>query len=250
MEPTLWQVLWVGVLSDLSTALGVLPFVFFRNTSDRWRGLAAGYAAGMMVGASVFSLVDEGLRRGSALDTVAGLLLGALFVAGLNRFVATRDWKVSGLGGADSRRAVLFILAMFIQSIPEGLAIGVGFATGELRFGLLLGLAIAVHNVPEGIAVSLPLRAKGVSLWRCAGYAVFTSLPQPVFAVPAFLAVSLARQLVPAGLGFAGGAMIYLAIGELLGEALGFVSRQKMAWSFTLGLVTMLLVVASLGFGY
>lgn len=250
MEPTLWEVFWVGVLSDLSTALGVLPFVFFRDASTRWQGLAAGYAAGMMVGASVFSLVDEGLRRGSALETVAGLLLGALFVAGLNRFVATRDWKVSGLSVADSRRAVLFILAMFIQSIPEGLAIGVGFATGELRFGLLLGLAIAVHNVPEGIAVALPLRAKGVSLWRCAGYAVFTSLPQPVFAVPAFLAVSPARQLVPAGLGFAGGAMIYLAIGELLGEALESGSRQEMAWSFTLGLVTMLLVAAILGFGY
>ena len=200
--------------------------------------------------ASIFSLVDEGLRRGSAWETVAGLLLGALFVAGLNRFVVARDWQVSGLSVADSRRAVLFILAMFIQSIPEGLAIGVGFATGELRFGLLLGLAIAIHNIPEGIAVSLPLRAKGISLWRCAAYAIFTSLPQPVFGVPAFLVVSLARYLVPAGLGFAGGAMIYLAISELLVDAFELGSRQEMAWSFTLGLVTMLLVVALLGFGY
>lgn len=250
MEPTVWEVFWVGVLSDLSTALGVLPFVFFRKASARWQGLAAGYAGGMMVGASIFSLVDEGLRRGSTWETVAGLLLGALFVVGLNRFVAARDWQVSGLSAADSRRAILFILAMFIQSIPEGLAIGVGFATGELRFGLLLGLAIAIHNIPEGIAVSLPLRAKGVSLWRCAAYAIFTSLPQPVFGVPAFLVVSLARYLVPAGLGFAGGAMIYLAISELLVDAFELGSRQEMAWSFTLGLVTMLLVVALLGFGY
>ncbi len=250
MEPTLWEVFWVGVLSDLSTALGVLPFVFFRDASARWQGFAAGYAAGMMVGASVFSLVHEGLRRGSAPETVAGLLLGALFVAGLNRFVATRDWQVSGLSVVDSRRAVLFILAMFVQSIPEGVAIGVGFATGELRFGLLLGLAIAVHNVPEGIAVTLPLRTKGVPLWRCAAYAVFTSLPQPIFAVPAFLAVNPARQLVPAGLGFAGGAMTYLAVSELLVEAMETGSRQEMAWSFTLGLVTMLILVATLGLGY
>jgi ZIP family zinc transporter len=250
VEPTVWEVFWVGVLSDLSTALGVLPFVFFRKASARWQGLAAGYAGGMMVGASIFSLVDEGLRRGSTWETVAGLLLGALFVVGLNRFVAARDWQVSGLSAADSRRAILFILAMFIQSIPEGLAIGVGFATGELRFGLLLGLAIAIHNIPEGIAVSLSLRAKGVSLWRCAAYAIFTSLPQPVFGVPAFLVVSLARYLVPAGLGFAGGAMIYLAISELLVDAFELGSRQEMAWSFTLGLVTMLLVVALLGFGY
>ncbi len=250
METTIWQVLLVGVLSDLSTALGAGPFVVFRNASARWQGLAAGYAGGMMVGASVFSLVDEGLRRGSVWETVFGLLLGALFVAGLNRFVATRDWRVSGLSAADSRRAVLFILAMFIQSIPEGLAIGVGFATGELRFGLLLGLAIAIHNVPEGIAVTLPLQAKGVPLWKCSAYAIFTSLPQPVFAVPAFLVVSLARYLVPASLGFAGGAMTYLAISELLVDAFELGSRQEMAWSFTLGLVTMLLVVALLGFGY
>ncbi len=250
MELTVWQVLLVGVLSDLSTGLGAVPFVLFRNAPARWQGLAAGYAGGMMVGASIFSLVDEGVRRGSVWPTAFGLLLGAAFVAGLNRFVAARDWQVSGLGAADSRRAVLFILAMFVQSIPEGVAIGVGFATGELRFGLLLGLAIAVHNVPEGIAVTLPLRTKGVPLWRCAAYAVFTSLPQPIFAVPAFLAVSPARQLVPAGLGFAGGAMTYLAVSELLVEALETGSRQEMAWSFTLGLVSMLILVATLGLGY
>ncbi len=250
MEPSVWQVLWVAVLSDLSTGLGVLPFVAFRDIQARWSGLTAGYAAGMMVGASVFSLVDEGLRRGAAWETVFGLLLGAGFVAGLNRSLTCRNWQLAGLSVADSRRALLFILAMFVQSIPEGLAIGVGFATGELRFGLLLGLAIAIHNVPEGIAVCLPLRAKGVALWKCAAYAIFTSLPQPVFAVPAFLVVSLARSLVPAGLGFAGGAMTYLAISELLADALEFGSRQEMAWSFTLGLVTMVVVAAGLGLGY
>ena len=93
---------------------------------------------------------------------------------------------------------------MFVHSAPEGLAIGVGYATGETRFGLLLATAIAVHNIPEGTAVALPLRTRGASMARCAWYAVLTSLPQPILAVPAFLLTSVFQPLVAPSLGFAG----------------------------------------------
>src|SRR5215203_4903441 len=128
---------------------------------------------------------------------------------------------------------------MFVHSVPEGIAIGVGYATGEMRFGLLLAAAIAVHNIPEGTAVSLPLRARGASIWRCAGYAILTSVPQPLLAMPAFLLTSFFQPLVAPSLGFAGGAMIFLVMSELLPDSFESCSRSDTAWSVTLGLVGM-----------
>jgi zinc transporter ZupT len=156
-------------------------------------------------------------------------------------------WHIAELTAQDSKRAVLLVTTMFVNSIPEGIAIGVGYATADLRFGLLLAVAIAVHNIPEGIAVSLPLRAKGVSTLKCAGWAIFTSIPQPVFAVPAFLLVSVFTPLVPFGLGLAGGAMIFIVASELMPESIANCTKFETGWGFVLGLVLMLLLTSGLG---
>jgi zinc transporter ZupT len=176
-----------------------------------------------------------------------GLLAGSAFFTLTAWLVARGDWKIQDLTSADSKRAVLILVAMFVHSIPEGVAIGVGFGTGELSFGLLLGLAIGIHNIPEGAAVSLPLRAKGVGLWACAGYAILTSLPQPVFAVPAYLLVETFKPLLPIGLGFAGGAMVFLVAAELIPESLERCSRYETAWGVMVGLLLMLVITSSMG---
>lgn len=244
---TVWQVLLVAVLSDLATGLGALPFVFVRTMSKRWEGVANAVAGGMMISVSVFTLSDQGLRRGSALVVVAGMLVGAAFFFWTARLIDRKNWHIAKLSEADSRQGLLMVSTLFVHSIPEGVVIGVGFATGELSFGLLLALAIAVHNIPEGMAVTLPSRAKGVSLWSCAGYAILTSLPQPLFAVPAFLLVTAFQPLLPAGLGFAGGAMIYLVVAKLIPESLERCSKYDAAWGFMAGLVAMLLLTAGFG---
>jgi ZIP family zinc transporter len=161
--------------------------------------------------------------------------------------VQRREWRIGDWSRDSSRQSILVIGTMFVHSIPEGVAIGVGYATGEMRFGLLLAIAIAVHNVPEGTAVSLPLRANGASLWTCFWYSVLTSLPQPIVAVPAFLLMSVAQPLLPASLGFAGGAMIFLVVSELLPESLKRCSQVETAWGVTTGLVAMLGFTAALG---
>ncbi len=104
-----------------------------------------------------------------------------------------------------------------------------------------------MHNIPEGIAISLPLRARGVSPLRCVGYAILSSVPQPLAAVPAFLLVGLFEPLLPFGLGFAGGAMIFLVAAELIPESLENCSRETTAWGVMVGLVLMLVVTAALG---
>jgi zinc transporter ZupT len=204
-------------------------------------------AAGMMLSASLFALTAKGLDEGHVWQVVLGLLAGGAFFAITKRLVERTEWRVQNLSVTESRQAILVLVAMFIHSIPEGVAIGVGYATGELQFGLLLALAIAIHNVPEGLAVSLPLRSKGVSVAACAGYAILTSAPQPIAAVPAFLLVSVFKPLLPAGLGFAGGAMIFLVAAELIPESLSRCSRNDAAWSLLVGLIVMLWITVGIG---
>jgi ZIP family zinc transporter len=244
---SVWHVFVVALITDLATGLGALPFFFFRTIGKRWQGISYSIASGMMISAAVFSLAEQGLSRGGAWEIVLGMLAGSAFYWGASRFIKQKNWTLGELSAKDSKQAVLVLGAMFIHSIPEGIAIGVGYATGQIEFGLLLAVAIAVHNVPEGIAISLPLRAKGVSPIRCVGYAILTSVPQPLAAVPAFLLVGFFQPLLPAGLGFAGGAMIFLVAAELLPDSLQLCSRDDSAWGVMIGLVLMLLITAGLG---
>lgn len=246
MTITLWHVLVVAVATDLATGLGALPFFFVRSLAPRWQGISYAISGGMMISAAVFSLASLGLSRGGVWEIVAGMLAGSVFYWSTARWIRRRAWTIEKLSRADSQQSILMLVAMFVHSIPEGIAIGVGYATGQFEFGLLLALAIAVHNVPEGIAISLPLRARGVSPWRCVVYAILTSLPQPIAALPAYLLVDLFQPLLPAGLGFAGGAMMFLVAAELIPESLERCSREDMAWGVMGGLLLMLLITAGL----
>jgi ZIP family zinc transporter len=229
------QVFLAAMLTDLATGLGAVALWPLRRADARWHGIASAVAAGMMLSASVFALADKALRRGSAVDVMGGMLAGAAFFAWSARLLRQQD------------RSILLVWTLFVHSIPEGVAIGVGYASGEVRFGWLLALAIAVHNIPEGTAVALPLRATGVSMLRCIGYAVLTSVPQPLVAVPAFLLISFFQPLLAASLGFAGGAMIFLVVSDLIPESLALCSRSDVGWAVTVGLIAMLGFIAALG---
>ncbi|HEY2931946.1 MAG TPA: ZIP family metal transporter [Acidobacteriota bacterium] len=244
MNDLIVQTLIAAILTDLATGLGALPFVFVRNPSSQWQGRFAALAGGMMLSASVFGLSGEALKRGSPLELAVGIVAGAAFLSFTARTLQGHHWKISGLSAEASRKGILVFVAMAIHSFPEGVAIGVSYATGELGFGLLITLAIAVHNIPEGMAIALPLRAQGVSVSRCAYYAVLSSFPQPLAAVPAVIAVSFFQPLLPAGLGFAAGAMIFLVFAELLPETLddGSCGPRQAAWWVTAGIVIMLVL--------
>ena len=129
------------------------------------------------------------------------------------------DVDVSQLSGANARKALLIIAVMTAQSAGEGLGVGSSFASSG-SFGFLIAAAIAIHNIPEGLAISLVLVPKGTSVRSAAWWSVFSSLPQPLLAVPSFLFVEQFRALLPVGLGFAAGAMIWMLGRELVPQAL------------------------------
>jgi zinc transporter ZupT len=240
--------LFTGIFSALATGLGAIPVHFVKNNSKLVRGFASAFAAGMMISASVFSLAQQGIELKYKFPmapyiVILGLLLGAGFFWLTERFVAHHDLHQHVLTkGLFTRRSLLIFVAMFIHSIPEGIAIGVGFATGNFQFGLIMALAISVHNIPEGMAVSFPLKSEGVSTLKCAAISILTSVPQPIMAVPSALLTWVFQPLLPVGLGFAGGAMIYLVMSELIPDALNDGGHALTAWGVMVGLCTMLLL--------
>ena len=169
-----------------------------------------------MLGASA-SLLIEGARQGLP-RVVLGSMLGAAFVRVMQRALArvgTPD--VGQLSGSDARKAVLIIAVMTAHSAAEGVGVGAAFGGGD-ALGWAIAVAIAIHNIPEGLAISLVMVPRGTRVRNAAAWSIFTSLPQPLLAVPAFLFVEQFRAILPIGLGFAAGAMIWMVWRELLPE--------------------------------
>ena len=218
----------VALLTALATGLGALPFLVERFQVRTWLGPANAVAAGVMLGAAA-GLVVEGIgggARGRTARRARGVRVRRRSRIAWS-LTATRS-SLAGCDGADARKAVLIVGVMTVHSVAEGVGVGASFGGGA-AFGLVIALAIAVHNIPEGFAISLVLVPRGASVRSAAGWSVFSSLPQPLMAVPAFLFVEQFAQLLPAGLGFAAGAMVWMAAAELLPDALRQTSRLSVA---------------------
>jgi ZIP family zinc transporter len=227
-----------GLLTALATGVGALPFFVFDEISERWNVVLWGLASGIMVSASVFGLLFEGAAeadgRTDLLMMGVGVLAGVALVVVANRVISDHEFDPREYEEADFRKLVLILGILTVHSFPEGVAVGVsfaelGFATETaISFGpflvpvlaVFMTVAISIHNVPEGLAISIPLRAMSVPNWRMVWWAVFSSLPQPIGAVIAFYFVRIAREFLPAGFGFAAGAMVYLVASEFIPEAL------------------------------
>lgn len=241
-----------GILASLACGLGALPLLLKRIDLSKHTGLGYGFAGGLMLAASVYNLILPGLTMTQQTLTLAhvlpvllGIWAGCAFLWLTDIFLneerlSQTSWKRWG-----GRAEILIFLAMAVHSIPEGVAVGVGYASQEVydnELGAYIALAIGIHNIPEGLAVAIPLRAAGASIMKCFWAAVLTSLPQPIAAVPAALASWFFQPLMPVLMGFAAGAMLFLILLELIPEALHHEQPRRIAWSFMLGFGLMLLI--------
>lgn len=218
------------------TALGSALVFLTKSVSRRLLDGMLGFAAGVMIAASFWSLLAPALELAEGgplpawLTALIGFALGGLVLAGLDKVVPHLHPGLSrdrAEGPATSwRRSVLLVTAITLHNIPEGLAVGVAFgavAAGIPGAGLgaavALALGIGIQNFPEGTAVAMPLRAEGVSRWRAFNIGQLSALVEPVAAVLGALAVVTARALLPYALSFAAGAMIFVVVEELIPES-------------------------------
>ena len=215
------HVWWYGWVTALSTGLGAVPMAFATDVSEFYLGLANAVAAGMMTSASV-ALIGEGMGLADAGGVWLGMGAGVLFILLSQRLLeGYEDVKLGILSGIDAKKALLIVVVMTLHSFAEGIGIGVSFGgEGPPTLGMMVTTTLAVHNVPEGFAVSAVLVARGMSVLGASLWSVATSLPQPLLAVAAYKFVDSFIVIQPLGLGFAAGAMLYIAVVELLAEAL------------------------------
>lgn len=235
-EPTLLIVFIAALVTALATGLGALPLLAVKSMSGRTLALGNALAAGLMLAASV-TLVMEGFDL-SGPRTVGGLVLGVAAIW-LVKTLLDRHGTVSmgDMTGADAAKILMIMGVMTAHSAAEGIGVGVAFGGGR-PLGDLITLAIALHNVPEGLAIALVMVPRGASVAKAGGWAIVSSLPQPLLAVPAFLFVLYFAPVLPVGLGLAAGAMLWMIFSELLPEA------QEQADNSTIGVIVTLAFAA------
>lgn len=237
LDLPLVKVFLYALLTAIATGLGALPFFFIKKISPSFLGRSNAAAGGLMLAAS-FNLIMEGYNINEWM-TVAGMLAGVLLVLGADRWMESKtDVEVENLIGGGRRDMLLFLGIMTIHSFAEGISVGVSFAS-TMEFGVFIAIAIAVHNIPEGLAISLVMVPEGTSPLKAVWWSIFSSLPQPLMAIPAFLFVETFRQYLPFGLGLAAGAMIWMVFADLIPEALEKCEARKVGLWVTLAILAM-----------
>lgn len=240
------------------TAVGAVPVLFNWSMSQRAHDTFLGFAAGVMLAASFFSLIIPGLEVAeeltgsitySAALVVAGFVIGVGLLALLNERIPHAHF-VQGRQGPPSpqlRKIWLFVFAITIHNFPEGLAVGVSFGGGDVGNGTSIAIGIGLQNAPEGLAVAVALLSEGYSRKFSFLVAALSGMVEPVGGLLGVLAVTASQQLLPWGLAFAAGAMIYVIVHEIIPEThLREYSNEATA-GLTTGLVLMMFLDVTLG---
>ena len=240
---------WI-LAAGLATGVGGIALLLVPRPSDYLLDVLLGFTAGVMLAATAFSLLVPALDEGTLAEVLAGVLVGGTALLGLDMLVPhvhLRFVERDHVDVAASRPAVLLLSALTIHNIPEGMAVGVAFAAGGPDLGVPIALAIGIQNVPEGFAAAAPLLAAGHSRRSAIGVAALTGAVEPPSALLAFAAVSIAAALLPFGLAFAAGAMLYVVVDELVPESHARGNERSASGALLVGFALMLALDNALG---
>jgi ZIP family zinc transporter len=241
------NIILVGSLASLiagsATIVGASSVFFMRKVSDKFLDASMGFAAGVMLAATFFGLISPAIRIGGIWKTAWGILLGTLFLIFMER-VVPHVHRVAGVKGLPSHlsKISLFILAMTIHNFPEGLSVGVGFAQGNIAAGIILATGIGMQNIIEGLATAVSLLRNKSKMLRAFLIASFTCVVEPIGGFLGISIVSLGKFLVPYGLAFAAGAMLFVTSGEIIPETHSRGNAREATIGLILGFIVMMLL--------
>lgn len=256
------NIIWLGfsasLLAGLATGVGAVGVFFIRRLSEKLEDALLSAAAGIMLAASFFSLLLPAIQYGEAqfasreaavLVVISGLLAGAIALYLIHRFVPHEHFVMGREGpeAAALSRIWLFVIAITLHNFPEGMAVGVGFAGGDINNGVSLATGIGIQNIPEGLAVAVSLIAVGYSRWSAFAIGFLTGLAEPIGGLFGSVAVSLAAPLMPWTLGFAAGAMLFVISDEIIPETHRRGFQSLATFSLLGGFAVMMYLDATLG---
>lgn len=235
------------VISAMATGVGAVPILFLKNVSSRIKALLLGYASGIMMAATTFSLIPESLKSSNLLILSFGLLLGTFvlnFINSKTEDLDTDNFKF--LSGIDKKTLVI-VTAITLHNLPEGLSVGVSYGTGQGNLGGIIAFAIGLQNAPEGFLVGLYLIQQKLSKTKALLIATFTGAVEIITAAIGYFLASEVDGLVPYGLSFAAGAMLFVIYKELIPESQEDNHVKFPTYSFVLGLISMLYLTIQFG---
>ncbi len=232
-----------------ATVIGALLGFVFKKTSHKFNDVVLSFAAGVMLAAAVFGLVLESLEYGgkySIVVTVIGVFCGAVCVNLIDKLVP----HLHKLTGVDQEshpskteqlnKVLLFVIAIAIHNLPEGIAAGVGFGTGNTGEALTIAGGIALQNIPEGMVIIAPMLASGMKKGRTFIIALMTGIIEVVGTLLGYFAVSISTTVLPFALAFAGGTMLYVISDEMIPETHAHGNERGATYSLLLGFCVML----------
>ncbi|MDX1625647.1 MAG: ZIP family metal transporter [Wenzhouxiangellaceae bacterium] len=256
------NLIWLGfvasLLAGLGTGLGASGVFFVCRLSPRLEDALLSIAAGIMLAATFFSLLLPAIEYGEAIHggrvasvavVITGLLAGGIALQLVHRFVPHEHFVLGREGPeADAlSRIWLFIIAITLHNFPEGMAVGTGFAGGDIENGIALATGIGTQNIPEGLAVAVSLLAVGYTRWQSFAVGALTGLAEPVGGLFGSAAVAVAGPLMPWTLGFAAGAMLFIISDEIIPETHRRGYETLATFSLMGGFAVMMFLDATLG---
>ena len=231
-----------------STIVGSLLGFIFKNVSHKFSDIVLSFAAGVMLSAAVLGLIIPSLEYGgkfALLITIAGIFVGALCLNLIDKLVPhlhkLMGPDIEAHGNTDLNKVLLFVTAIAIHNLPEGIAAGVSFGSDDLSQAIMIAGGIALQNVPEGMVIIGPMLAAGVKPKRTFLCALATGLVEVLGTLVGYFAVSIASVILPFALAFAGGTMLYVVSDEMIPETHAHGSEQGATYALLAGFCLMLI---------
>ena len=237
-----------------ATVIGAVIGFIFKNLTHKFSDIVLSFAAGIMLAASVLGLILPSLDYGGKyglIITVVGIFVGALSLNLIDKLVPHLHKLVEPDGekhnNADLSKILLFVLAIAIHNLPEGIAAGVGFGSGNNTQAYIIAGGIALQNIPEGMVIIGPMLAVGVSKKKTFVCALLTGLVEVVGTLIGYFAVTVAQVILPFALAFAGGTMLYVISDEMIPETHAHGSERGATYALIVGFCVMLVMDVLLG---